>query len=74
VTATEYKEFRVVQDPLDETLMDLMAIQGQRPKGGDAANSNSIWMPVTPRVTKILINSLKLQLSLKVRANQVVEV
>jgi hypothetical protein len=28
VTATEYKELRVVQDPLDETLLDLMAIQG----------------------------------------------
>jgi hypothetical protein len=29
---------------------------------------------VTPRVTEILINSLKLQLCHKVRANQVVEV
>jgi hypothetical protein len=32
------------------------------------------WVVVTPRVTKSLIKSLKLQLSLKARANQVVEV
>jgi hypothetical protein len=36
--------------------------------------SVSLGISVTPCVTEIIIKSLKLQLSLKARANQVVEV
>jgi hypothetical protein len=35
VTTTKYNEFRAVQDPLDETLIDLMMIKGN--KGPKAA-------------------------------------
>jgi hypothetical protein len=34
---TEYKEFRVDQDPLDETLIDLMMIQGTKTQNDGVA-------------------------------------